>query len=188
MGWHRMKLAIQGELGSFSHEAAETMLPRAEIVPCARSLEVFDRVQRQSVDGAVIFAGRAAAGGGGLCQPRRSYRPRVPPAHRPQPDRSARLQASRRTASLLASGGPRSMPRPLRQKSQAGASSLLRHRRQREARCSRGLARCRRNRHPESRPSLQRKNSEGRRRRRQEELYAFLSNQARKAAGRARCQ
>lgn len=49
-----MKLAIQGELGSFSHEAAETMLPRAEVVPCARSLEVFDRVQRKSVDGAVI--------------------------------------------------------------------------------------------------------------------------------------
>src|ERR1039458_8313560 len=49
-----MKIAIQGELGSFSHEAAETMLPRAKVVPCARSLEVFDRVKRGSVEGAVI--------------------------------------------------------------------------------------------------------------------------------------
>ena len=49
-----MKIAIQGELGSFSHEAAETMLPRATIVPCARSLEVFERVKRGTVEGAVI--------------------------------------------------------------------------------------------------------------------------------------
>ena len=42
-----MKIAIQGELGSFSHEAAERMLPRAKVVPCARSLEVFDRVMRE---------------------------------------------------------------------------------------------------------------------------------------------
>ncbi len=39
-----MKIAIQGELGAFSHEAAETMVPRARIVPCARSLEVFEFV------------------------------------------------------------------------------------------------------------------------------------------------
>ena len=49
-----MKLAIQGELGSFSHEAAERMLPQCSVVPCARSAEVFDRVERGSVDGAVI--------------------------------------------------------------------------------------------------------------------------------------
>ncbi len=57
-----MKIAIQGELGSFSHEAAETMLPRAQIVPCARSLEVFDRVKRGSVDGAVIPIENSLAG------------------------------------------------------------------------------------------------------------------------------
>jgi prephenate dehydratase len=57
-----MKVAIQGELGSFSHEAAETMLPRAHIVPCARSLEVFDRVKRGSVDGAVIPIENSLAG------------------------------------------------------------------------------------------------------------------------------
>src|SRR5271156_4964532 len=57
-----MKIAIQGELGSFSHEAAETMLPRAAIVPCARSFEVFDRVQRGAVDGAVIPIEKSLAG------------------------------------------------------------------------------------------------------------------------------
>jgi len=57
-----MKIAIQGELGSFSHEAAEAMLPRAMVVPCARSLEVFDRVKRGSVDGAVIPIENSLAG------------------------------------------------------------------------------------------------------------------------------
>jgi prephenate dehydratase len=49
-----MKIAIQGELGSFSHQAAEAMVPGAKIVPCARSLEVFDRVGKSVVSGAVI--------------------------------------------------------------------------------------------------------------------------------------
>ena len=57
-----MKIAIQGELGSFSHEAAEAMLPRARVVPCARSIEVFDRVKRGSVDGAVIPIENSLAG------------------------------------------------------------------------------------------------------------------------------
>ena len=57
-----MKIAIQGELGSFSHEAAQAMLPSAKIVPCARSLEVFDRVTRGSVDGAVIPIENSLAG------------------------------------------------------------------------------------------------------------------------------
>ena len=57
-----MKVAIQGELGSFSHEAAETMLPQAQVVPCARSLEVFDRVTRGTVDGAVIPIENSLAG------------------------------------------------------------------------------------------------------------------------------
>jgi len=57
-----MKIAIQGELGSFSHEAAEAMLPRAQVVPCARSLEVFDQVKRGSVDGAVIPIENSLAG------------------------------------------------------------------------------------------------------------------------------
>ena len=57
-----MKIAIQGELGSFSHEAAEAMLPRAKVVPCARSLEVFDRVKRGTADGAVIPIENSLAG------------------------------------------------------------------------------------------------------------------------------
>jgi prephenate dehydratase len=57
-----MKIAIQGELGSFSHEAAEAMLPRATVVPCARSLEVFDRVTRGTVAGAVIPIENSLAG------------------------------------------------------------------------------------------------------------------------------
>src|SRR5580698_1926219 len=57
-----MKIAIQGELGSFSHEAAEAMLPRATVVPCARSLEVFDRIKSGSVDGAVIPIENSLAG------------------------------------------------------------------------------------------------------------------------------
>ena len=57
-----MKIAIQGELGSFSHEAAEAMLPTARVVPCARSIEVFERVQRGSVGGAVIPIENSLAG------------------------------------------------------------------------------------------------------------------------------
>ena len=57
-----MKIAIQGELGCFSHEAAEAMLTRAKVVPCARSLEVFDRVKRGAVDGAVIPIENSLAG------------------------------------------------------------------------------------------------------------------------------
>jgi prephenate dehydratase len=57
-----IKVAIQGELGSFSHEAAERMLRRCIVVPCARSLEVFDRVQRGSVSAAVIPIENSLAG------------------------------------------------------------------------------------------------------------------------------
>src|SRR5271168_2385375 len=57
-----MKVAIQGELGSFSHEAAERMLPRCTVVPCARSAEVFDRVRRGSVAAAVIPIENSLAG------------------------------------------------------------------------------------------------------------------------------
>ena len=57
-----MKIAIQGELGSFSHEAALRMLPRCTVVPCARSAEVFDRVEQESVYGAVIPIENTLAG------------------------------------------------------------------------------------------------------------------------------
>jgi prephenate dehydratase len=57
-----MKVAIQGELGSFSHEAAGRMLQRASVVPCARSAEVFDRVENGSVQAAVIPIENSLAG------------------------------------------------------------------------------------------------------------------------------
>jgi prephenate dehydratase len=57
-----MKVAIQGELGSFSHEAAGRMLPRCTVVPCARSAEVFDRLERGSVAAAVIPIENTLAG------------------------------------------------------------------------------------------------------------------------------
>jgi len=57
-----MKIAIQGELGSFSHEAAGRMLRRCTVVPCARSAEVFDRVEHGSVHGAVIPIENTLAG------------------------------------------------------------------------------------------------------------------------------
>lgn len=57
-----IKVAIQGELGSFSHEAAEHMVPRCSIVPCARSADVFDRVKNGSVAAAVIPIENSLAG------------------------------------------------------------------------------------------------------------------------------
>jgi len=57
-----MKVAIQGELGSFSHEAAGNMLKRATVLPCARSAEVFDRVENGSVRAAVIPIENSLAG------------------------------------------------------------------------------------------------------------------------------
>jgi prephenate dehydratase len=57
-----MKVAIQGERGSFSHEAAERMLPGCTVVPCARSAEVFDRVERGTAAAAVIPIENTLAG------------------------------------------------------------------------------------------------------------------------------
>ena len=57
-----MKVAIQGELGSFSHEASGNMLSEATVVPCARSAEVFDRVASGSVQAAIIPIENSLAG------------------------------------------------------------------------------------------------------------------------------
>jgi prephenate dehydratase len=57
-----MRVAIQGEAGSFSHEAARRLLPGCRIVPCARSGEVFDRLERGSVAAAVIPIENSLAG------------------------------------------------------------------------------------------------------------------------------
>src|SRR5262249_7180836 len=57
-----MKVAIQGEAGSFSHEAARRMVPGCVIVPCARSVEVFDQLESGKVPAAVIPIENSLAG------------------------------------------------------------------------------------------------------------------------------
>jgi prephenate dehydratase len=57
-----MKVAIQGEAGSFSHEAAKKMLPGCSVISCARSMEVFDRLERGLAAAAVIPIENSLAG------------------------------------------------------------------------------------------------------------------------------
>jgi len=57
-----MRIAIQGELGSFSHEAALKMEPQATIVPCAFSTEVFKLLENDEVCAAVIPIENSLAG------------------------------------------------------------------------------------------------------------------------------
>ncbi len=57
-----MRIAIQGELGSFSHEAALKIEPQATIVTCALSAEVFKRVENSEVCAAVIPIENSLAG------------------------------------------------------------------------------------------------------------------------------
>lgn len=57
-----MKVAIQGELGSFSHEAANRMVPGCSLVACARSVDVFDQLDSGKVPVAVIPIENTLAG------------------------------------------------------------------------------------------------------------------------------
>ena len=57
-----MKIAIQGERGCFSHEAALKLVPGCQVVPCARSREVFERLSRGAVAAAVIPIENSLAG------------------------------------------------------------------------------------------------------------------------------
>jgi prephenate dehydratase len=57
-----MRIAIQGEFGSFSHQAALQMEPQATIVPCAFSAEVFKLVEGGEVGAAVIPIENSLAG------------------------------------------------------------------------------------------------------------------------------
>jgi prephenate dehydratase len=57
-----MRIAIQGEVGSFSHQAALQMEPQATIVPCAFSAEVFERVAKGDVGAAVVPIENSLAG------------------------------------------------------------------------------------------------------------------------------
>src|SRR5437763_12426818 len=57
-----MKVAIQGERGAFSHEAADRMVPGCTVVPCAVSADVFDALDRRRVQAAVIPIENSLAG------------------------------------------------------------------------------------------------------------------------------
>ena len=57
-----MQIAIQGEPGSFSHEAALKVVPGATIFPCALSADVFRSVIEGKVDAAVIPIENSLAG------------------------------------------------------------------------------------------------------------------------------
>ena len=57
-----MKIAIQGEPGSFSHEAALKLAPGAEILPCALSIEVFAALDSRAADAAAIPIENSLAG------------------------------------------------------------------------------------------------------------------------------
>ena len=57
-----MKIAIQGEPGSFSHEAAIKLVADAVIVPCSLSADVFAALDEGSVEAAVIPIENSLAG------------------------------------------------------------------------------------------------------------------------------
>lgn len=57
-----MKIGIQGELGSFSHQAALCAVPDATVVPCALSADAFDRLRKGNVDALMIPIENSLAG------------------------------------------------------------------------------------------------------------------------------
>ena len=57
-----MKIAIQGEPGSFSHEAAHKFVPGAEILPCSLSVEVFAALDKGTAAAAAIPIENSLAG------------------------------------------------------------------------------------------------------------------------------
>ncbi len=57
-----MKVAIQGELGSFSHTAARQLAPQMKVLPCAVSREVFAALKTGRAQAAVIPIENSLAG------------------------------------------------------------------------------------------------------------------------------
>lgn len=57
-----MRIAIQGELGSFSHVAAGQMVPKAKVVPCPVAREVFASVSKGRADAIVLPIENSLAG------------------------------------------------------------------------------------------------------------------------------
>jgi prephenate dehydratase len=57
-----MRIGIQGELGSFSHEAALTFDPGADVVPCMLSADAFRSLEEGKVDALALPIENALAG------------------------------------------------------------------------------------------------------------------------------
>jgi prephenate dehydratase len=57
-----MQIAIQGERGSFSHQAALEISPRAGVLPCARIVDVFDALDSRHAGAAVVPVENTLAG------------------------------------------------------------------------------------------------------------------------------
>jgi prephenate dehydratase len=57
-----MRIAIQGELGSFSHDAALKLVPDATVVPTSLSADVFSALAEGAVDAAAIPIENSLAG------------------------------------------------------------------------------------------------------------------------------
>src|SRR5665213_3800840 len=57
-----MRVAIQGELGSFSHEAALALVPEAIVAPCVTATEVLRELDCSEVEAAVIPVENSLAG------------------------------------------------------------------------------------------------------------------------------
>src|SRR5690348_3700622 len=57
-----MRIAIQGEPGSFSHEATLALIPGAVIEPCSVSADVFKALDDGSVDATMIPIENSLAG------------------------------------------------------------------------------------------------------------------------------
>jgi prephenate dehydratase len=60
--WNQVRIAIQGEPGSFSHEAALKADPQATLLPCSLSAEVFAAIAEGAADAAVIPIENSLAG------------------------------------------------------------------------------------------------------------------------------
>src|SRR5437868_3484631 len=56
------RVAIQGERGSFSHQAALAMLPGCEVLPCPASADVFAALEGGRASAAVIPIENSLAG------------------------------------------------------------------------------------------------------------------------------
>ena len=56
------KIAIQGERGAFSHQAALKLMPKAQVLACSRSSEVFDALESGAAAAAMIPVENTLAG------------------------------------------------------------------------------------------------------------------------------